>query len=90
LKNGKPSSPAALFIGYSALNIAFKGGVLVPTPDLTVPFTTDGSGGYTYPITWPSVATIGATAWFQFWVKEQNSPEVWASSNAMKAVTVTL
>src|SRR5262245_63901950 len=39
-----PVAPAVLVVGQSALSAPFKGGVLVPAPDLLAPLVTDGAG----------------------------------------------
>ena len=88
LSGAMASKPAVLFVGASAIYASFKGGTLVPNPDVSVFLTTNGSGGHTYSFTWPSMATPGTTFYFQYWIKEQNSPEFWAASNAIKGVTL--
>lgn len=89
LSGAAASVSAGLYVGYSAIYAAFKGGVLVPNPDLVLPITTNGSGGYTLTFNWPSVASPGDTIWFQYWILEDSGPpEVWAASNAIKGVTL--
>src|SRR6185295_4091086 len=49
------NAPAILFVGLSAANLPFKGGLLVPSPDLALSFTASATGSVLLPWSiWPA------------------------------------
>jgi hypothetical protein len=54
LVSALPSTTATLIIGFSQLGAPFKGGVLVPNPQLLIALPTSPSGTLTLPFLWPS------------------------------------
>jgi hypothetical protein len=88
LAEAAPLAPAALVIGLSQLGLAFKGGTLVPNPDLLLGgFVTDASGGLVLASTWPAGLPAGTNLWFQAWIADAGGPHGFAASDALKATT---
>jgi hypothetical protein len=62
---------AYLVLGLAQLNAPFKGGVMVPTPDIILPFPLDTSGpdfGITLDVTWPAGIPGNTATYVQWWV----------------------
>jgi len=87
LSNAKPSAPAALIFGLSALNAPFKGGVLVPDIDLLVSLVTSTGGMNAISTHWPTGIPSGTSVWLQAWVQDAGGPKGFAASNALKATS---
>jgi hypothetical protein len=87
LTNAAPSAPAAMFVGFSAVNAPFKGGVLVPNVDLFVNLVTSGAGTIAISSSWPAGVPSGTSVWLQTWVQDAGGPKGFAASNALKATT---
>lgn len=84
LSAAAPSSPAYLVLGFSQLNAVFKGGVLVPSPDLLLPpLNTDGSGVLMLPFSWPHGVPTGTQLWAQYWVQDAAAPVGFSASNGL-------
>lgn len=88
LSNALPFSVAALVVGFFPINHAFKGGLLVPAPNLLIfGLPTDGTGGLTLPFLWPVGLPSGIAIYFQDWITDAGGPKGFAATNALKAVT---
>jgi Tol biopolymer transport system component len=92
LKKSLPGASSWLVVGYSELALPFKGGTLVPAPDLLIgplPVSSppSGFGEWTLPFTWPSGIPSGFTFWNQAWVIDAAGPKGFVSSNGLKGVT---
>ena len=84
LANAAPSAPAALIVGFSPLVAPFKGGVLVPQPDVVVAgLTTGPSGGLSFSTLLPGAVPAGFTFVSQFWIVDAGGPAGFAASNAV-------
>jgi hypothetical protein len=78
-------APATLVVGLSAVNAPFKGGVLVPMPDLLLGgLTTDGTGALLLAGTWPAGVPSGLAFWTQAWIVDAAGPKGLSASNALK------
>ena len=84
LANAAPSAQATLVIGLGPGNTPFKGGVLVPTPDVLV------SGLVTSPIgdlqlagSWPAGLPASFSCLMQAWIADAGGPKGYAASNAV-------
>lgn len=87
LTQGAPSAPVALVVGFSQLNAAFKGGVLVPSPNLLITgLTTNIHGALELDAGWPGTPS-GFTFYMQAWIADAAGPASFAASNALKATT---
>ncbi len=86
LGNALESSGAAVVIGFSALQAPFKGGVLVPVPDvLLTGLATDGLGGLSLSALWPTGVPSGFALFFQAWIGDAAGPMGLAASNGLCA-----
>lgn len=77
-----------LVLGYANLSTPFKGGTLVPVPNVLVPgLLTDGAGGLTINATWPA-GLPGSTHFFlQLWMVDAAGPLGFVGSNGVRGFT---
>ncbi len=91
LTNALESTPAFLFVGFTALNFSpFYGGTLVPDfnpPGLLVVVVTDGSGELTLGTTWPAGITAGLEIYLQYWIEDAAGAFGFSASNALRGTT---
>lgn len=88
LTQAKPSAPAFLIVGASAIHAPFSGGILVPAPDLVLgPFPTDPTGKLTLASTWPAGIPSLFSFWFQAWIQDPAAIHGLAASNGLKCLT---
>ena len=83
-------APASLLVGLTALNLPFKGGVLVPdfqAPGLLVPLFTNAQGRVILNATWPVGLPSGLDVYLQYWVADAAGPAGLAASNAVQGTT---
>lgn len=83
LSNAKPSAASGLFVGFSSINAAFKGGVLVPNPDFLFLLGTNASGGSSLPTLWPAGIPSGFTIFFHWWIQDPAGALGFSASNAL-------
>lgn len=83
LGNALPGSTAWFVVGASALNAPFKGGMLVPFPDLFIGLPTTASLLH-LPATWPSNVPGGFSVFVQAWVVDASGPAGFTASNALR------
>jgi FG-GAP-like repeat len=83
----REASPVVLVVGLGAVNLPFKGGTLVPAPDvLFVGFATDASGSLHLLATTPSAVPPGFEFVLQMWITDVDGPQGFAVSNGLRAV----
>jgi hypothetical protein len=88
LGNAKPSSSAALIVGFDQLNAPFKGGTLVPTVNLLIAgLPVDGAGSLLLPANWPAGLPSDFSLYFQAWVADAAGPHGFSASNGLSATT---
>jgi hypothetical protein len=88
LASARPAAPSWLIVGFSAANLPFKGGTLVPAPNLVLgPFPTNGVGALVLPGTWPVGVPGLITFWFQTWIQDPAGPAGFAASNGVTCLT---
>ena len=87
LTNAAPHQPATLVIGISALNAPFKGGVMVPTPNLVLAAGLVGMGTLDLAGTWPNNLPPGVQLWMQLWIVDPTAPLGLSATNAVIAAT---
>jgi len=86
LSHALPGGSASLVLGFSLLSAPFKGGVLVPFPNLLVPgLPLDGTGALSLSTTWPSGVPAGSSIWLQAWFADGGAPLGIAASNGLRA-----
>ena len=79
------SAPVSLVVGFSVLGAPFKGGVLVPHPDLILAgLATNAAGTLQLFATWPGGVPSGAKLWMQAWLSPASGP---CASNAIRGTT---
>ncbi|GJM23284.1 MAG: hypothetical protein DHS20C15_31990 [Planctomycetota bacterium] len=84
MKNGPSLGQATAVVGATAIHAPFKGGVMVPAPDLLLSsFALDGIGylGITAP--WPVGFPLGLELYLQLWMPDANAPLGYSGSNAL-------
>jgi hypothetical protein len=86
LIRARPGASTTLLIGASALNAPFKGGVMVPNPNLQIfGLVTNPAGALTLSGTHPNGLPSGANLYYQFWIPDPLGPAGFAASNGMAA-----
>lgn len=85
--NAAPHQPATLVVGMSALEAPFKGGVLVPAPNLVLPIGFIGMGTLQLVTAWPDNLPPGLQLWMQAWIVDPTAPAGLSATNAMLAAT---
>jgi hypothetical protein len=87
LTNAAPQQPATLVIGFSALDAPFKGGVMVPAPNLLIAGLPTGTGTLELAGTWPSNLPPGMQFWMQLWIVDPTAPLGLSATNGVLAAT---
>ena len=88
LTSAKPATLTTLVLGLSLLNAPFKGGTLVPNPNiLFFGLPTNGHGNLTLNATWPSGLPSGLAVITQFWIPDPAGPAGFAASNGLAGTT---
>jgi hypothetical protein len=87
LEHALPASTTALVVGLAAAYAPFKGGTLVPSPDVLVLGLPTGSGTLVLPGTWPSGLPSGLPLFFQNWIVDAAGPKGLAASNGLRGTT---
>jgi hypothetical protein len=88
LDNALPGGTTSLLAGFSLLNAAFKGGVLVPYPDVLIHgLPVDGLGVNELVLLWPTGVPSGFTFWLQHWIADPAGPAGFAASNGVSGTT---
>jgi hypothetical protein len=88
LSGALPAAATHLVIGFTAVHAPFKGGVLVPAPQLVVSgLPVGGTGGFVLPFTWPAGVPPDFPTWLQCWIADPAGPAGFAASNAVLALT---
>ena len=86
LANARANSGATILAGFSQVSSPFKGGVLVPSPDLVVAgLTTGPAGGFTLGSDWPTNLPSGFALFLQVWVADPAGPKGYAATNGLQA-----
>lgn len=81
---GRPFGQAYLVLGLSSLFAPFKGGTLVPTPDLLLgPLPLDAVGSLTTGGPWPVGVPPGTELFVQAWMPELAAPAGLSATNGL-------
>jgi YVTN family beta-propeller protein len=82
------NTSAHLLIGVAAVNLPFKGGTLVPAPDLTLLFLPTGGAG-SLELSGPLAPGLpsGFALYLQYWINDPAGPVGFAASNALRGMT---
>jgi hypothetical protein len=86
LSSARRLAPTALVLGFSEVSLPFKGGVMVPRPDLLLTgLTTDAAGTWSVSAPWPPGVPAGFTTWLQMWILDPAGPAGFSASNGLAA-----
>lgn len=89
LTNGLAGAQSYIVLGLTAINSPFKGGVMVPMPDLvSPPFALDAGGGFVIAFAWPDGLASGTTFYLQVWIMDPAGPLGWSSSNGLASISL--
>jgi FG-GAP-like repeat len=68
LSHAPPAASTLVVVGLAPLVTPFRGGLLIPAPDLLLgPWLTDGDGVLTLAAHWPESVPAGLDLWLQAW-----------------------
>ena len=87
LEDAPPSAVASLVVGLVQLGAPFKGGVLVPSPDLVLPLVTDATGALDITGAWPGGVPAATDLFFQAWIPDASGPVGFVASGAAQGTT---
>ncbi len=83
-----PGGPSTWVLGSSLLLAPFKGGVMVPSPDVLITgLATNGSGSLQLSAGWPGGVPSGFQFFLQAWMPDVSGPFGFSASNALRAQT---
>lgn len=86
--DGTPLAAATLVVGLSQINAPFKGGVLVPSPDVLVSgLPLNGAGAFTLPFPWPAGLPSGFSLHYQLWTPDPAAPKGLSATNGLRSTT---
>jgi hypothetical protein len=88
LSQGLANTTGFLFLGFTTINAPFKGGVMVPSPDVIVPITTDATGGVVISSPYPSGVPSDVPVWSQAWLNDAGAILGVSASNTPVLVTL--
>ena len=80
-------STAWFVLGLAKLQAPFKGGTLVPSPDLYAPVPVNGTGQASVSFTWPVGIPAGLPTYYQVWVVDPSGPKGFAASNGLQGLS---
>jgi hypothetical protein len=87
VSNAAPSATAGYIVGLSAISVPFKGGTLVPAPDIIIVLATDGSGEMALPFTMSAGVPSGTEIYVQVGIQDAAAVHGVALTNAVLGVT---
>ncbi len=88
LSGALENSSTALVVGFSVASVPFKGGTLVPVPDLVLAgLPTDGSGALSLPAALPAGVPAGVSLVFQSWTTDGAAVKGLSATQGLCAVT---
>ncbi len=78
------SAPTTLVVGFGNISAPFKGGVLVPSPDLLIDgLSTDVNGELVLPAIWPAGIPSGFSVYLQAWSVDASGPKGLTATNGL-------
>ena len=88
LTNGIDNTPLWLVVGFTELASPFKGGVLMPSPDIVLAgLSTDGNGQFQLPFPWPGGIPSGFKLHWQAWLIDGAGPSGFSATNGLTSTT---
>src|SRR5262249_4842131 len=68
----QPGGAVFLLGGSPALHAPFKGGLLMPKPEVLLPFVLDAAGTLQIATTWPPGVPSDSSVWLQAWLPDED------------------
>lgn len=87
LSNALENAAYTLVVGVDTIDAPFKGGVLVPAPDITLSFPPVFPGSFTFGTNWPVGVPSGTSLFFQYWITDPAGPKGFSASNGLRGTT---
>lgn len=85
IEGGVPGAPATLVVGFAEISAPFKGGTLVPSPDVLLTLVTDAGGAASLSATWPFGLPSGLAFSMQAWLVDAAGPNGLSATNGLRA-----
>jgi FG-GAP-like repeat len=85
LSRAVESALSVLVAGTGTASVSFKGGVLVPAPQLLLAVPISAYGEFVLTGAWPAGLPSGTTIFLQDWVPDAAGPQGWSASGALEA-----
>ncbi|HZL99166.1 MAG TPA: hypothetical protein VFD43_02845, partial [Planctomycetota bacterium] len=82
-----PGAAGALVLGVAQAGLPFKGGVMVPAPDLILPLLTDADGAWSIGFPWLHGVPHGFSFHAQAWIADAGAPAGFAATPGLRATT---
>jgi hypothetical protein len=73
-------------VGITKQAVPFKGGVLVPSPNLLLPLVLDGAGALHLATQWPASIPSGTSLWMQAWSPQPEALHGFVASAALQLI----
>jgi len=87
IAGGPANEPGTMVAGFTTVFAPFKGGTLVPSPDVVVPgFLLDGAGNMEFATLMPPGFPPGMFVYHQMWIVDGTSPSGVTSTNGLQAI----
>jgi hypothetical protein len=87
LGKARASAMATLVVGLANIGIPFKGGTLVPSPNILMTLQTNAEGKLLLATNVPHGTPAGLELFLQFWIADPEGPHGFAASNGLHALT---
>ncbi len=88
LLDAAPTAPTVLVVGLATADQGFKGGILVPVPDVVLPgYVTSFDGRLVLAVHWPAGVAPGQSVVTQAWIVDVGGPQGYAASNGLAVVS---
>ncbi len=88
VSQGPASTLSLMIIGFDLLDAPFKGGSLIPMPDLLFPMPLDSNGELQIDALWPTDLPSGSDIYWQFWIPDASAPNGKAATNGLQTTTL--
>lgn len=87
MTNALPFGTTTLVIGLSQVNATFKGGTLVPSPDVIIGGLPLAGGNSVITFPYPPAVPSGVSVYYQHWVTDASGPVGFAASNGLRGTS---
>ena len=87
LSAAQPASTGRFVFGFTQLGAQYKGGIMVPDPQITLPLVTDAAGAASLQFVLPAGLPMGQAIYVQAWITDPDESFGLAASNGLVGVT---